>query len=201
MRQLLSGILAILAALTACSETTSQVELSGFLGDYSQLKEGRADQAQLIYIDSEADFSGYEKILIDPVVVWTGAGSSLADVSEKEQQRLADHLGAALREQLQLEFDLVESPSPGTLRLRSAITAIRQSGASVELEVLDANSDKRLVAVADAHRGKEGGDTRAAEWANVEEAFDYWANRARTRLATFRDFDAAEAAHAAGAKP
>ena len=37
----------------------SVIRTSGFLGDYSQLKEGRADQAQLIYIDSEADFSGY----------------------------------------------------------------------------------------------------------------------------------------------
>ncbi len=201
MRQALSGILAILAGLAACGDPTPEVEPSGFLGDYSELREGRGDQAQLLYIDSEADFSGYEKMLIDPVVVWMGAGSPGSEVTEEEQQRLADHLGAALREQLQLEFDLVDSPSPGTLRLRSAITAVRESGASVELEILDAASGKRLVAVADAHGGKEGDDAREAKWANVEEAFDYWAQRARVRLAAFRDFDAAEAAHAAGAKP
>ena len=140
-------------------------------------------------------------MLIDPVVVWAGAESSGSDVSTEERQRLADHLGSALREQLQLEFDLVESPSPGTLRLRSAITAVRASGASVELEVLDAATGRRLVAVADAHRGKAGHDASARAWANAEEAFDYWAHRARVRLAAFRDFDAAEAAQDAGAKP
>jgi hypothetical protein len=213
MLQRLTGILAILVGLAACVYQTAcdaqsardspspQVEPSGFLGDYSQLQEGRGDQAQLIYIDEEADFSGYERVLIDPVVVWSGAEGPASDVSAEELQRLARHLGAALREQLQLEFDLVENPSPGTLRLRSAITSVRTAGASVELEVLDAASGKRLVAVADAQGGRARDAAGAGEWANAEEAFDYWAQRARDRLAMFRDFDAAEATHEAVAKP
>ena len=191
-----SARLAGLAALAACAGTAG-VEPSGFLDDYSQLKPGRGDQAQLVYIDPGADFSPYEKVLIDPVVVWERSAGS--DASGEELRSLADDLGAALRRQLQLEFELVESAEPGTLRIRTAITRLRSSGASVEMEVLDAESGRRLVAVADARSSGPGGD--AGDWIGARQAFEFWAERARVRLAAFRSFDASEAAHDASAEP
>jgi hypothetical protein len=186
-----------MALLVACAGNgTPDAEQSGFLYDYSQLKPGRGDQAQLVFIDPEADFSPYESVLIDPVVVWKPTAGG--DASDEELRALADELGAALREQLQLEFKLVASPEPGTLRIRTAITGVRESGASIELEVLDAVSGRRLVAVDDA-RGGDGKPT--SEWANAREAFDFWAQRARVRLAAFRSFDASEAAHDARGEP
>ena len=198
MRRVLPETLLLAALLAGCPAPQAELEPSGFLGDYSQLEPGRADQAQLRYIDPEASFAGYERILIDPVVFWEGAATAELEISAEEQLRLAQHLDAALRRELQREFELVESPSPGTLRLRSAITAIRETSASIELEILDAPSGKRLIAVADV----QGGDPKQeGRFANVEEAFVFWAGRARTRLAAFRDFDAAEAAHAGAARP
>ena len=190
--------LGLLAVLAACAGT-SGVEPSGFLDDYSQLKPGRGDQAQLVFIDPEADFSPYERVLVDPVVVWERTAGS--DASGGELRSLADDLGVALREQLQLEFELVKSPEPGTLRIRTAITHVRESGASIELEILDAVSGQRLVAVADARGGAGGPAGTAAEWASAREAFAFWAERARVRLAAFRSFDASEAAHDASAEP
>lgn len=187
-----------LAALAACAEPAG-VEPSGFLGDYSRLEPGRGDQAQLVYIDAEADFSPYQRILLDPVVVWEPHAASHA--SRQELERLADDLGAALRRQLRLEFELVERPAPGTLRLRSAITGVRESGVSVEMEVLDAESGRRLAAVVDARGIGSGSRDAADESASVQDAFEFWAERARIRLAAFRSFDAAEAAHDAKAEP
>ena len=198
MERRIPAWLGSLAALAACAGTGG-VEPSGFLDDYTQLKPGRADQAQLVYIDPEADFSPYEKVLIDPVVVWERTAGS--DASGEELRSLADDLGAALREQLELEFELVESPEPGTLRIRTAITRVRESGASVELEVLDAVSGQRLVAVADARGGASGTSGTAGDWANARQAFAFWAERARIRLAAFRSFDASEAAHDASVEP
>ncbi len=198
MSKRIPAILGSLAALAACGGTAG-VEPSGFLDDYSQLKPGRGDQAQLVFIDPEADFSLYEKVLIDPVIVWERTAGS--DASAEELRSLANDLGAALRKQLQLEFELVESPEPGTLRIRTAITRVRESGASVELEVLDAESGRRLVAVADARGGAGRRAGNAAEWAGAREAFAFWAERARVRLAAFRSFDASEAEHDANAAP
>ena len=199
MRARLSGWIAALSLITACGGDPVGVETSGFLGDTSQLEPGRGDQAQLVYIDPEADFSGYQRVLVDPVVVWEGTAGSKA--APEELQALAADLGTALREQLALEFELVESAAPGTLRIRTALTSVRVSGASVEMEILDAASGARLVAVADA-RDEAGGTGGAVhDWAGAGEAFDFWAERARVRLAAFRSFDAAEAANDAGANP
>ncbi len=201
MRERVLAVLATLVALFACGSAPPAVETSGFHGDYSQLEKGRGDQAQLVYNNPEANFARYDRILLDPVVVWTGEQAATSDASAEDLQALADSLGAALREQLQLEFELVESPGPGTLRLRSALTAVRESGASIEIEILDAASGDRLVAVADARGDADEGVGGERSWAKAHEAFDYWANRARARLAAFRRFDAAEAAHDAAATP
>ena len=198
MRSRIPALLGSLAAFVACAGT-AVVEPSGFLGDYSRLKPGRDDQAQLVYIDSEADFSGYERVQIEPVEVWQRVGGS--DASSGELASLAADLDSALREQLALEFELVDSPEPGTLRIRTALTRVWKSGASIELEILDAESGRRLIAVADAKGevAKPGDGT--GDWASAREAFEFWAQRARDRLAAFRSFDAAEAAHDAGVEP
>ena len=187
------GLLLALAAGCGPSEQTPAAESSGFLGDYSQLQPGRGDQAQLVYINPQADFSSYENVIVDPVVVWEGKGSDFSDVSPAELQSLARDLGAAMREQLGFEFHVVEQPEPGTLRIRIAIVEAKRSSVGIELEVLDSNSGERLVAAADSrgHEGEPSGSSRAGTGARA--AFDDWAGRARDRLSAFRRFDAARA--------
>ncbi len=194
----------LLALLAGCEprEQTPAVGSSGFLGDYSQLQPGRADQAQLIYINPEADFSPYENVIVDPVVLWEGAGSDLSDVSPDELQSLARDLETAMRKQLGLEFQVVERPEPGTLRIRIAIVEAKRSSASgpafvgsvgIELEVLDANSGERLVAAADSRGNTAAPPGWSRAGTDVRAAFDDWAGRARDRLSAFRQFDAARA--------
>ena len=179
MRERDLAVLLVLCALAACANHTSPaVQASGFLDDYSQLEVGRGDQVQLRYISGQANFARYDKMLIDPVVTWGEQHSA----TPKELQALAEALGAALREQLGKEFELVESPGPGTMRMRTAITTVHESEVSIEFEILDAASSERLVAVVDARS-----DSHA-------EAFAFWANRSRARLAAFRNFDGAQAA-------
>lgn len=110
----------------------------------------------------------------------------------------------ALQRHLAHEFQLIDEPTPGTLRLRIALVELKRSGGSggepvgsvaLELEVLDAVSGRRLVAVADSRgEGAARGESNATD---VRAAFDEWARRARDRLATFRDFDSIHAGGAA----
>ena len=79
-----------LSPLAGCrpGDQPPATESSGFLSDYSQLQPGRADQAHLIYIDPQADFSSYQNVIIDPVAVWQGEGSSFSGVSPDELESL-----------------------------------------------------------------------------------------------------------------
>ena len=67
-----SPVLACLTLiLTGCSTThkTRKVETSGFLKDYSQLRKGESDEAQLVYINAQTDFAKYDKVMIDSVQI------------------------------------------------------------------------------------------------------------------------------------
>ncbi len=181
--------LGLLAAALACSDPTP-VAPSGFLERFDELQPGRGDQARLVYIDTAADFSAYEKIWVDPVVAWSEGAPPAA------LETLADHFDTELRSELAREFELVEGAGPGTLRLRAAVTGVSESGASVELEILDAERGRRLVAVADARGAEVAGESEAT---TPERVIAFWAQRARVRLAAFRSFDLTEKAHEASA--
>ena len=191
----LAGLTAALIAAAGCADP-AKAPSSGFLGDYSQLRPGRGDQAQLVYVDVEADFSGYTKILVDRPVVWHGRDGAASQVNPEELARMADYLGEALRAQLASEFEVVERPESGTLQIRSAITGATESSISVEVEVLDALSQRRLIAAVDTR-----GSIRERDWGDVRKTLDFWAGRVRERLAAFRRFDATESAFEANGEP
>ena len=60
---------------TGCAPTTQarSVTTSGFLGDYSNLREGKAGEALLVYVKQDAAWRTYDKMLIEPVTVWGDA--------------------------------------------------------------------------------------------------------------------------------
>lgn len=208
----------------ATTEQTRSVEPSGFLGDYGQLRAGRQDEALLVYLRPDTDFSRYDAILLEPVTLWKGPDSDLSSVPADELKQLTDHLETAMRRQLALDWALVDGESPEALRIRVAITEARMSKpvldfvstvlpparlaselghlatgthafvgrAAIELEILDSMSGRRLVAAVDKRAGGKVLRGSTSAWADVQEAFDYWADVLRERLSLLRRFDAAE---------
>lgn len=221
-------VCAALLALAACATTeqTRTVESSGFLEDEWQLEPGRRGQAQRVYIDPEADFSRYDRVLIDPVTIWVQEGSDAGGAPREDLQQLADTLETMLRTQLALDFELVSRPEARTLRIRTAITEARKSNvvldivstvlpparltgaigrlttgtyafvgrAAVEMEIVDAVSARRLIAAADERSGRKTLRGSTDAWSDVHDAFAWWADALRARLAMLRRFDSAEAA-------
>lgn len=63
--------LILLVGVSGCAGTqqTRSVEQSGFLGDYSMLKEGEKDDSLRIYRNPQADWRKYQKIILDPVTL------------------------------------------------------------------------------------------------------------------------------------
>jgi hypothetical protein len=205
--------------ISGCSSThqTRKVETSGFLGDYSQLVGGSGDEAQLIYINPQADFNAYTRILMDPVKFYSDKNSKLEG---EDKKRIVDYLHATILEQLKYDYTFVNKPSEGTMRLRVAITEARGSKvvmdtissiipigmalglvkkvatgtnlsvgkASVELEILDSQTGERLVAAVDERAGRKytGKFDKFQKYHTVEDAFDFWAEKLKKRLAEFR---------------
>jgi len=99
-----------------------KIALSGFLGDYSRLSPGKSGQAQLVYVNPDAHFSKYTKIIIDPVTVWAIKKSSLAKLPDKDVIALQSYLYWKLKEELSKDYAIVDQPGPDVMELRVALT-------------------------------------------------------------------------------
>jgi hypothetical protein len=173
----LAMVLALVLA-SACESRGPEIETLGFLEDYTQLTPGRPGQASLIYIDEQVDFSAYDAILVEPVVAWAKPDGEPAVAT----QQLAKDLDEDLRRELAHEFELIDRPRAGSLRLRAALASEAGSHLVLEVELLDATSKERVVAAV---------DRRELEAAESVDQTDAWAVLIRNRLASFRQFDAA----------
>ncbi|MGH7251434.1 MAG: DUF3313 domain-containing protein [Nitrospiraceae bacterium] len=140
----MAGLLAPLALLwmsgCAATQEAKSVEKSGFLGDYSMLregqrsvmKEGSEDQALLVYKNPAADWKKYKKVQLDPVTVWLGANSKMKEVSAEDRQRLANTLWSKLDETLRKDYEMTSQSGPDVLRVQVAITEGESSNAVMD---------------------------------------------------------------------
>ena len=213
---ILTVTVSVFVSVLGCGTTQQarRVETSGFLKDYSQLQEGKQGEALLVYINPDADFSAYDKVLLDDVTVWRAVDSNLADAPEEEIEELALGLHEAMVESLKEDYEIVHTAGPGTLRVRVAITEAAKSWvvldtlttvvphtrlisgiqrlatgthsfvgkASIEGEILDAQSGERLAAAVDRRAGGKSFQGLMSSWDDVKEACHYWAGRLRDRL-------------------
>jgi hypothetical protein len=143
MRRMVSAILLLMLVVTGCAATqeAKSVEKSGFLGDYSLLKEGQRsafaqgaeNQALLIYKNPAADWRKYRKVLLDPVTVWmSGKDSQLKDVSVEDRQRLSALLWKNIDESLRKDYEMTSQVGPDVLRIQAAITEAGDSNAFLD---------------------------------------------------------------------
>ena len=208
MALLLIGLM-IMAFGCAKTQQAKTVEQSGFLGDYTQLQEGKGDMALYHYINPEADFSAYDKIVLDSVTIWAGEDSKMGKIPKQDLDNLAHYLYAAVKEQLEKDYRIVDAPGEGTMRIRLALTEAGSSvrvmdvlstylpparliseskklatgthafvgRASVELDVIDSVTNRRLVAVMDKRAGGKHYKGSTDTWAHVKQAADYWAEQ------------------------
>ena len=218
MKTVLSAFL--MMALAACAVTEqskpASVQQTGFLQNYAQLQPGTKDQALLVYINPNARWSQYTKVLIAPVTFW---GDSSSKVSIQDQQQLCSYYYNKLNEDLAKKFQLADRPGPGVMTVRVALTdpttatpvlrsvsvVVPQArllnsvtnlatgsygfvgSAQSEAEVIDSQTGERLAAAVDKRSG--GLSVKNADvwrWGDAQNAMDYWAQQMADRLSTFQ---------------
>lgn len=120
----------ILVAMTACATTQQArtVGRSGFLDDYSMLQKGAGDsEALLRYVNPVADWKHYTKVMIDPIQLWMGEGSSLRDIPQEDRNRLTSLLLGTLQNALMADYRIVREAGPHVMRLSVALTEAEAS--------------------------------------------------------------------------
>ncbi|GAX59615.1 hypothetical protein SCALIN_C04_0103 [Candidatus Scalindua japonica] len=214
----LALIITMMALFVGCAQThhnRKAADQSGFLGDYSMLQEGGEGEGQLVYINPDADFTAYDKVIVDPVLTMCSKDSK---APREELYNLANHLHYKVVAKLDEDYEIVETPGPGVMRISAALTEAKKSkaglntittivpqarlmsglkklatgtnsfvgGASVECKITDSNTGERLAAGVDRRAGGKTlkGSTKA--WDDVEQAFQYWADKLAQRLRDMR---------------
>ena len=224
MRQ--SGIMLLVGVCLALGvggcATTKQASLksvkeSGFLGDYSKLKPGDATkgQALLTYVNPDARWSQYKKVMIDPVTYW---GDDSSKFLPPDQHALTTYFRSALETQFGSKFQIVDAPGPGVMKIHVAITdadsaipvlrtvslIVPQARAlnmlqsvvtghwafagSCEIEgrLSDAATGQMLGEMVDKRLG--GSSLKAAaqwQWGDAQNALDAWATKYATRISAW----------------
>lgn len=114
------------AALAGCAATEQarSVQTNGFLAPYrSLLRPGkRGSEALLMYRNPDADWAAYDKILLEPVMVWNGPNSDLTAEQLKDLQQLADSFYVTLYGKLSQDYRMVQTADANTLRIQIAIS-------------------------------------------------------------------------------
>ena len=128
---LLVPMFSLSLSVEAQEETGKEgIQVSGFLGDYSDLRLHPDLKNTLFYRKSDRAVRSYTKIIVDPVYIYLLPQSQGTGVDPEELAMLTKYF----REQIIAEFeeseiiDVVEDPGDGVLRLRSAITHVDPSG-------------------------------------------------------------------------
>ena len=122
-----AGSLSLLIGGCESTYQAKDVKRSGFL-DYSLLRKGGEGEALLVYQNPNTDFSAYDKVLFDNIMVWRGKGSDLDKVSQEDLQHLGYLLRAKVLVALRPDYQVVYEPGSGILRIQVAITELEKAG-------------------------------------------------------------------------
>jgi hypothetical protein len=118
----------------SCASTGSQSKPStsapqtGFLhGYYQNLQPGPEGGAKLRWIKPGANFGKYDKIMLDSVLFYFSDDSEDKRIDAQDMKELADACNLQVVNVLKGAYPIVASPGPDVLRLRFAITDLKQS--------------------------------------------------------------------------
>ena len=166
------------ALVAALCGSCAQMDMtrSGFLSSYDQLEEAPDREVRFVpdevdYFEASAiDWTRYDTVLVEPVE-YHQVGDRKRGPNREQRARLASEFTEILRRELSEEHELVDEPGPGTVLVRAAVTDADPSniwinwlglilvvppdmgGISGELELLDAATGERLVAMTATREG------------------------------------------------
>lgn len=204
----------IVIALSISNGIAGEPKLSGFLGDaavYKQLGPGPEGGAKMRWLKPGADFSKYNKIMLDSVIFYL-ADNSDKGIDPQDMKELADVFNLELVTALKDKYQIVGDPGPGVARIRIAITNIKPSkpgisavssvmpiglgisllkrgatggwsgGGEVGIELIAIDTASNDVIALAADDKQAAFEQRFSKMGAAKDAFKFWADRIRMFL-------------------
>jgi len=112
--------------LAGCSSQVTQPdEYSGFLGDYSRLKEEKSPSGAVVmrWIDPKIDPARYTSIYVEPTQLYPKPQPTVR-IPQATLSGITGYYDQALKREAGQSLPLASSPGPGVLVVRAAITAV-----------------------------------------------------------------------------
>ncbi|MBV4455633.1 MULTISPECIES: DUF3313 domain-containing protein [Pseudomonas] len=113
-------------ALAGCaSKITQPDEYSGFLSDYSQLKQAKSPSGAEVmrWVDPTLDLSRYRAVYVEPTQFYPEPQAT-AKIPDSTLRGINDDFNRALKRELAKSLPLADGPGPGVIVVRAAITAV-----------------------------------------------------------------------------
>lgn len=170
---LIVGMFLVMSCYTAFSAPLEgNPPFSGFLGSpdvYEKLMPGPKDGVKLRWINPNADFTKYNKFMVDSVIFYFANDADYKGIDPQRMKELADDFNKEILAALKDKCTLVSEPGPGVARIRFAITNIKQSRpvVSTVTTVIPVGA-----AVSVVKRGVTGGWSGSGETAMEFQALD-----------------------------
>ncbi len=199
-------IMAVLIGGCAAQKIETK-ETSGFLKNYSDLSKGSEEQLGLVYEKPGLDLSTYKKVMIDHVVIYLAPNSDAKAIQPEQMTELSSYFHQSLIKALESRYEITDQPGSDVLRVRTAITDVEPGHpvagsmssvmpigiaissatkavsdtnvgvgrAAMEIELISSTTGERLAAAVDRREG--GKQFGRGKWADIEKAFDHWAEK------------------------
>lgn len=196
-----AAVLSLIAFGLAVGCESQKTAQSGFLRDYGRLKPNPAMDGALQYQNPRIRLDQYKKFMIDPIVVHFAPNAEGTAMDPAKLTELTSFFREEAVKALSEQYQVVEQPGPGVLRIRAAITDIQKTqplmnihpatklsgvglgGASMEAEALDAQTNERVLAVVDSRQGDRMAIAAGLdEVGHAKQVMKFWIDRFVKRL-------------------
>ena len=117
--------IATVAMVGCSSKTVDPKEYSGFLKDYSQLKEAKSPSGAEVmrWIDPKVDIKKFTSVYIEPTQLYPKPQPT-AKISQQTLNGITSYYDQALKREIGKDLPLATGPGPGVIVVRAAITAV-----------------------------------------------------------------------------
>lgn len=126
LRLMISTLCVVSIGLAGCaSKVTQPDEYSGFLSNYSQLKQAKSPSGAEVmrWVDPQLDLSRYNAVYIEPTQFYPKPQAT-AKIPDSTLNGINTYYNQALKRELGKSLPLANVPGPGVIVVRAAITAV-----------------------------------------------------------------------------